>query len=365
MAIRVLQIVTYMGRGGLETMLMNYYRHIDRTKVQFDFLVHRNFIADYDREILDLGGKIYHMPRLIPWSSLYKIKLKNFLKDHQEYKIIHVHQDCLSSVALQCAKECNIPVRIAHSHNSSQTLNFKYIIKQYYMKKIPTFATALFSCGKQAGDWMFSNHPYQILPNAIDISKYEYSKNKSEIIRNKLGINSEIVIGHVGRFDLQKNHIFLIEIFNEFVKIVPNAKLLLVGDGKDRMKIEKKVKSLGLVDNVVFMGVRNDVNDIFQAMDIFVFPSLYEGLPVTMIEAQAAGLPCVISDHVPKECIITTGLVTVKKLSDTPKEWAQYILKKLKAKRENHLKEIQQAGYDINIAAHKLEQYYLMKYGEQ
>lgn len=145
--IRVLHVVTYMGRGGLETMLMNYYRHIDRSKVQFDFLVHREFEADYDEEIKSLGGRIYHVSRLVPWSRRYKAELRRFFRTHPEYKIVHVHQDCLSSVALQCAKECGIPVRIAHSHNSNQDKNIKYLFKRYYMRKIPETATELFACG--------------------------------------------------------------------------------------------------------------------------------------------------------------------------------------------------------------------------
>lgn len=152
--IRVLHVVTYMGRGGLETMLMNYYRHIDRTKVQFDFLVHRDFEADYDQEINELGGRIYHVSKLIPWSRKYKQELKCFFRDHPEYSIVHVHQDCLSSVALKCAEECGIPVRIAHSHNINQDKNIKYLIKLHYMKNIPKYATDCFACSVEAGEWM-------------------------------------------------------------------------------------------------------------------------------------------------------------------------------------------------------------------
>lgn len=362
--IRVLQVVTYMGRGGLETMLMNYYRHMDRSKIQFDFLVHRDFEADYDKEILSLGGKIYRMPRLIPWSRKYRRKLKKFFEEHPEYKIIHVHQDCLSSVALQCAEECGIAVRIAHSHNSNQDKNIKYLIKRHYMKQIPKYATDFFACGKEAGDWMFSGYPYQILRNAIDVSNYIYSPEKAITIRKTLNIKEDFVIGHVGRFDAQKNHTFLLDIFKECVKMVPNAKLLLVGDGEGKIRMQEKVKSLGLEDKVIFTGVRSDVPDLLQAMDIFVFPSLYEGVPVTMIEAQASGLPCVISDTVPKDCIITSNLVTSMSLLDNLCDWARHIIEQSRAKRENHLKEIQAAGYDIVTAAKKLEKFYLEKYGE-
>ena len=178
--IRVLHVVTYMGRGGLETMLMNYYRHIDRSKVQFDFLVHREFEADYDEEIKSLGGRIYHVSRLVPWSRRYKAELRRFFRTHPEYKIVHVHQDCLSSVALQCAKDCGIPVRIAHSHNSNQDKNIKYLFKRYYMRKIPETATELFACGKAAGDWMFGGKTYRLLPNAIAAGKYIYEEEKAK-----------------------------------------------------------------------------------------------------------------------------------------------------------------------------------------
>lgn len=362
--IRVLQIVTYMGRGGLETMLMNYYRYMDRNKVQFDFLVHRNFEADYDKEILSMGGKIYHISRLVPWSKRYREKLKKFFLDHPEYKIIHVHQDCLSSVALQCAKECGIAVRIAHSHNSNQDKNLRYLIKRHYMKQIPQFATDCFACGKEAGDWMFSGHPYQIMCNAIDAALYTYSLEKADAIRKQLHVQKNLVIGHIGRFDIQKNHTFLLDIFSECVKIAPNAKLLLVGDGEGKVQIQEKVKRLGLEERVIFTGVRSDVPDLLQAMDVFVFPSLYEGVPVTMIEAQASGLPCVISDGVPKECIITAGLVTSMRLLDAPSDWAKHIIKQSHIRRNNHLKEIRNAGYDIVTAAKKLESFYLKKIGE-
>ena len=358
--IRVLQIVTNMRRGGLETMLMNYYRHIDRTKVQFDFLVHRDYESDYDQEILNLGGKIYHISRLIPWSRSYRKKLKNFFNNHQEYKIVHVHQDCLSSVALECAKECGIPVRIAHSHNSNQDKNWKYLVKLYYMRFIPKYATHLFACGTAAGDWMFRGHPYTLLRNAIDCKKYCYSSAKAEEVREQFDLENGIVIGHVGRFSQQKNHPFLVDIFTECKKIDSKAKLFLIGEGEEQENIKKKVVAKGLNGDVIFTGIRSDVNDLMQAMDVFVFPSLYEGLPLTMIEAQAAGLPCVISDKIPDECIVTNNLVTYCELKDDTTKWAKIIMKQAKLPRTNHIQEIEAAGYDIRSEAKKLEDFYLM-----
>ena len=378
MTTRILHIVTYMGRGGLETMLMNYYRHINREKVQFDFLVHRDFEADYDSEILQLGGKIYHMSRLIPWSRKYKKELKQFFLKHPEYKIVHVHQDCLSSVALGCAKECGVPVRIAHSHNSSQDKNLKYLIKKYYMKKIPVYATDLFACSKSAGNWMFGKNKYHILYNAIDIEKYKYESKESIRLKDKLGLKNELVIGHVGRFNPQKNHTFLIDVYYECLKKNQNIKLLLIGDGDGKEAIKRKVKKLGIEDKVLFMGVRNDVEKFLQIMDIFVFPSCYEGLGIVAVEAQAAGLPCVISDTIPNVCFVThfgksttgggstiTQQLVKKESLDVPlSKWVNDIFKYSKLERRDHSKEVSIAGYDIENEAKKLERYYLRKAGK-
>ena len=360
--IRVLHVVTYMGRGGLETMLMNYYRHIDRTKVQFDFLVHRDFEADYDQEINELGGRIYHVSKLIPWSRKYKQELKYFFQHHPEYKIVHVHQDCLSSVALKCAEECGISVRIAHSHSSSANRNFKYYIKKYYMKFIPKYATDLVACGKQAGDWMFGGSPYRIVRNAIDINKYSYDDEKAKAKRKELGFDDEFVVGHVGQFRQEKNHIFLLRIMNELLKKRNDTKLLLVGDGEGRKEIVEKAKEYGIAERVVFLGNRDDVNELMQVMDVFVLPSLYEGVPLVLIEAQASGLPCIISDRVSKESIIVDSLVDVKQLSQS--EWADLVLTKANHSRKDYSLEMREAGYDIVTSSQLLQAFYLSKIKE-
>ena len=359
--IRVLHIVTYMGRGGLETMLMNYYRNIDRTKVQFDFLVHREVEADYDKEILDMGGKIYHVSRLIPWSKEYKNELKRFLKEHPEYKIVHVHQDCLSSVALKCAEECGIPVRIAHSHSSSAVKNIKYPIKRYYMKDIPKYATHLFACGEQAGKWMFSGLDFNIVKNAIDIDKYKYSEDKDKNLRAKYDLENKFIIGHVGRFRKEKNQEFIIDIFNNVSKKVDNAILMLVGDGEEQQRIEEKVKQLNLQDKVMFMGARSDVNDLMQMMNVFLFPSLYEGLGIVLIEAQASGLPCVVSSTIPEEAILDKKNISIIMLEDSIDIWVNNIAKYSETSRKNNCHLLRKAGYDIKYAAKWLEEFYVSK----
>lgn len=357
--IRVLHVVTYMGRGGLETMLMNYYRHIDRTKVQFDFLVHREFEADYDQEILSMGGRIFHISRLIPWSRSYKKELKCFFNQHKEYKIIHVHQDCLSSVALKCAKECGIPIRIAHSHSSNAVFNLKYFIKRFYMLSIPKYATDLFACGKSAGDWMFRGCPYQVVHNAIDTSKFHFDDSIRKRVRKNLGIDKELLLGHVGNFTSAKNHLFLIEIFAELLKKIPDAKLILVGGGDGQQKIRDIVSFHKIEKKVIFTGVREDVNELLQAIDVFVFPSIYEGLPVTLIEAQATGLPIIKSDNVSNQCVITSNVYT-KSLSESAVEWANAIIKLEKQfNRKDMSQSIIDQCYDIIYNVKWLQDYYI------
>lgn len=360
--IRVLHVVTYMGRGGLETMIMNYYRHMDRSKVQFDFLVHRDFRADYDDEIESLGGVIYRLPRLVPWSRRYHAALNHFFSAHPEYRIVHVHQDCLSSVILKTAQRHGIPVRIAHSHSSSQDKNLKYLLKLFYMRQIPRYATQLFACGKEAGDWMFCGAPYRIINNAVDAKKYVFSSDVRQQMRTQLGIKQDaFVVGHVGRFDAVKNHSFLLDVFAQLREQRDKTVLLLVGEGALRDDIEKKAIALGIADSVIFTGVRKDVHHLMQAMDVFVFPSLYEGIPLTLIEAQAAGLPCLVSDGVPNECA-KTDLVEYCALKDGAAAWARKALQKAGTARNNTLPQLQRSGFDIRENAAFLQNFYLERY---
>ena len=358
--IRVLHVVTDMNRGGLETMIMNYYRCINREKVQFDFLTHRSVRSSYDDEIEALGGKIYRISRLIPWSIRYRKQLEAFFSMHPEYRIVHVHQDCLSSVILHCAESCKVPVRIAHSHTSNQKKNLRYLVKLFYKRLIPKYATQLFACGKAAGDWMFGAMPYIVLNNAVPSKLFIYSPEHRAVIRKEF-FGEEFdgfVVGHVGSFWELKNHSFLIDIFAKINKVCPNSKLVLVGDGGRRQEIQNKVMELGLQNSVVFTGVRSDVHKIMQAMDVFVLPSLYEGLPVTMVEAQASGLPCFISDKVPLDCKITDSVFQLA-LDKSPEEWAESILSMKNQKRKNNYDIIKEAGFDIDENANWLQSFYL------
>ena len=357
--IRVLQVVTHMNRGGLETMLMNFYRHIDREKVQFDFLVHREQRAAYDDEIEALGGKIYRLPRLVPWSVSYRKALDEFFAQHPEYRVVHVHQDCLSAVILKAAARHGVPVRIAHSHSSNQDKNLKYPIKLFYKRFIPRYATALFACGKDAGDWMFGGSVYTVVNNAIDTAAYSFDPIKRSEMRKTLGISQDtLVIGHVGRFSPAKNHAFLIDIFSEIHCKMPDSCLLLVGDGELRPQIQEKVSALGLEQAVIFTGVRGDIPELLQVMDAFAFPSLYEGTPVSLVEAQAAGLPCVISENVPDD-VCVTGLIRKLPLTLAAEHWAEQICALAGGERQNVRTELAGAGFDIKENAKWLEKYYL------
>lgn len=357
--IRVLEIVTDMGRGGIETMLMNYYRHLDRNAVQLDFLVHRQKRAVYDDEIESLGGKIYRMPSLNPFSTEYQKKLEEFFSTHSEYKIVHCHLDCMAGVPLRAAKQCGVPVRIAHAHNSNQTKNLKYPLKLLFKKGISKQATMLFACGKTAGEWMFGGEPFTVMRNAIDASAFRYSPDIRETVRKELFPHdpNALVIGHVGSFWTPKNHMFLLDIFQEIHKQEPNSILLLVGTGGLMDAVREKAQNLGFQDSVHLIGDRKDVYRVMQAMDIFVLPSLFEGLPVTMVEAQAAGLPCFISDKVPLECKITDQVIQIP-LKAPAEQWAKQILAVRNAERKDTYTEIAAAGFDIVASAKRLQDFY-------
>lgn len=357
--IRILQVVTYMGRGGLETMLMNYYRHIDRSQVQFDFLVHRGFIADYDQEIMDLGGRIYRLPRLNPMSVQYQKTLRSFFEKHREYQVVHSHLDCMAGIPLKEAKAHGVPVCIAHAHNNNQTKDGKYLLKLLYKRNIPKFADFLFACSQEAGEWMYGGRPFWILNNAIDAPAYVYDESTRQKARRELGISEDsLLVGHVGRFAPQKNHLMLIKIMASLKNKCRDSKLLLVGTGEGLDSVKAEVRSLGLQNDVIFAGLRTDVPDLLQAMDVFLFPSLFEGLGMAAIEAQAAGLPCIISDGVSTECK-KTDLVIQKKLADGPDAWADQIVRLSSKHRQNTLDQVTNAGFNVNVEAQKLQDFYL------
>ena len=364
--IHVLVLDTVMDRGGAEAMIMNYMRNINRDVIKFDFLTNRDYQAAYEDEIESLGGKVYHMCPMYPGKfRQYKREVREFLKEHPEYKIIHSNLEERSYFALKEAKKLGVPVRISHSHNRPLGFNLKLIMRYYFRFMLKYYNTHMFSCGVEAGDWLYGKKNRDkviIMNNAIDAKEYTYDTNKSLAMKETLGISGKTVIGHVGRFFAQKNHPFLIDIFKAIHDKDANTVLLLVGGGEqdDALKnqMKQKVADLGLSDCVQFLGVRADVADLMQAFDLFLLPSLFEGLPVTMVEAQASGLPCVISDKVPIQCDIT-GNVKVVGLEDSPEKWADTVLEYLREfVRKETFEKVKKAGFDIQENAKWLEEFY-------
>jgi len=364
--IRVLQVFAKMDRGGSETMIMNYYRFIDRTKIQFDFVVHTIKRCAYDEEIEQLGGQIFHLPRFKGYNYFqYKKAWKHFFEANPEYKIIHIHFFTIAGAILPTAKKNNIPIRIVHSHivdpKYSIISRIGNIILRY---KAIKNATDYIACSDAAGRYYFDNLPFSVVKNAIDAHQFCFNHETRDKLRNELNVSNKFVVGHIGRFCDQKNHFFIIDVFFEVNKIEKNSILLLVGDGPLKKSIMEKCDQLGLRDKVIFAGIRADIPELLQAMDVFIFPSLWEGLGIVAIEAQAAGLHTIVSDKVPKEVHITS-LVNRISLEIPLNIWAEKIIQyNNNYKRENTINEICKAGYDIKNNAFNLENFYIKRIAE-
>ena len=362
--IRILNLFTIMNRGGAETMVMNYYRNTDRSKAHFDFVVHRQERGAYDDEIELLGGKIYRMPAIRPWTATqYRKIIRAFYAQHPEYQIIHSHMSELGYYDFIEAERAGVPVRICHAHNRPHGIDLKSPVRWYYKTMMMPHITHMFMCGEESGEWLFgkkNRNSFIQLNNAIEASQYRYNEETREWIRKQLGLSDQLVVGHVGRFNPQKNHPFIIDVFEAVHRQWPDSVLLLVGDDScdDGKQIHHKVKSLGLENNVKFLGIRSDVSDLLQAMDVFLFPSLFEGLSVASIEAQASGLPLLISDKVPIECKKTSS-VQVISLTSPPEIWAQKVIEAAHTDRVDTYDEIAAAGFDIAENAKWLQNYYL------
>lgn len=361
--IRVLHILQRMEAGGTQALLMNIYRNIDRNKVQFDFLVEYPNKQFYDEEILKLGGRIYYSNVRNDFNILKFIKkLKKIIKE-KDYKIVHVHTYSIGYFSLKAAKKCRVPVRIAHSHNNETVHDFKYLPKLFLQKIYTIYANYLFACSEEAGRYLFENKDFKVLNNAIDSKKFIYNEDIRKEMRKKLGLEDSFVVGHVGRFHPQKNHKFLINIFSKIKERKNNAKLLLIGRGELENAIKKQVKELNLQDDVIFLGNRKDINDLYQCMDVFLFPSLFEGLGIVAIEAQASGTPIVCSNMLPKETEVSDIYIKLD-LKRPIEEWAEKVIdiaNKNQVKR-NLRQNIIESGFDLSSTVKMLQNFYLESY---
>lgn len=362
--IRVLHVIGAMDRGGAETIIMNLYRRMDRTKIQFDFMVHENRECDYDTEITGLGGKIYRVPRFnIANSFAYAHAFRSFFSSHTEHQIVHGHIGSSSAIYLSEAKRAN-RFTIAHSHNQNFPLSPTELAFRALTFPTRYIADYLMACSASAGTDRFGRQFLRtahssILRNGIDLDSYKLNPTVRAATRESLGLGTSPTIIHVGRLAPQKNHAFLLDIFTEVRRQVPDSQLLCIGRGPLEQDVRGQARSLGLDDAVNFLGVRDDVPELLSAADLFVLPSVREGLPLAAVEAQASGLPTILSTGVPEESVISSTAERMD-LSAGPTAWAQRCIDLMlhEQPRHDHTVEVRQAGFDICEVAGWLTEFY-------
>ncbi len=367
--IRVLHSVSNMDRAGVETMLMNYYRHMNHDVIQFDFLCNKTKPGAYDEEINQLGGRIFHTPGLNPIKYPKYLKyMQQLLKENKEYKVIEAHNGAFGVYALYAAKKNKVPVRIFHAHGASITKDLKWPLKLFCKSKIRSCTTHNYTCGVAAAEFYFGKDvvnasQFEFIPNAIEVEKFIFNKNVREKMREEYGLKDKHVIGHVGRFMLQKNHTFLLDVFKKYREKDEKAVLVLLGDGELQDKMKEKVELLQISDSVLFVGNVKNVNEWYQAFDVFMLPSLYEGLPVVGVEAQAADLPCIFSSSVTQE-IKMLNKSSFLSLDASLDEWVAEIENKIVERNRKNVEDIiTSRHYNIKEEAIRLQNRYLYLYG--
>jgi len=363
---RVLHVVGDMDCGGVATMIMSYYRQIDRRKVQFDFVVWKPGEQDFSSEIRELGGRVFHVAAPAPVQvPRHVCDLVRTMRREGPFVAVHAHNMHHGAVALMAAAVAGIGVRVCHSHNSYENLRISFWRKaRHTLMKM-----AIRTCSSShAGRYLYGNHWAEsgkatVLPNAFDIDPYvSFDRDKRMALRKELGVPERaLVLGHVGRFASQKNHAFLVSVMKTLMSLDSDVYLVLVGDGPLRRQIENEVVSSGLEGRVRFLGMRSEIPQLLNVFDVFVFPSLYEGLGIAVIEAQAAGVPCVVSSAVPSEVDLGLGLVKFLNLSGSLHEWCAAILEQSRRTRpaaEVVAATLRERGYDIRSSVDRLLKLY-------
>lgn len=364
--VRVLHVVTHLNRNGLESRIMDIYRNIDRDKVQFDFLLHRPDDGHYGEEAKSLGANLYHMVSITPKHFFrYLRDLDRFFKEHKEIDIVHAHLNTLSTWVLLMAKKNGIKTRIAHSRNSAMEHNFRALPKGFSKLFINNYCTERFACSRMAGEWLFGKKEvdkptFHVIRNAFQVDKFIWNEDVRLKLRKELGLSDdELAFVDVSRFSDQKNHIYLLQIFEEILKIHPKSKLFLVGGGENQLKIENFISQNNLNDSVILLGSRADVCDIYQASDLFLFPTKYEGFGTVVIEAQMTNLPIIAGDTIPHETKLC-DCVKFMSIKENPIVWAKEAVKMAKdTKRKNNISLLQESGYDITEQYHWMENFYI------
>lgn len=359
---RILHVLGRTDRGGTESMLMTHYRHIDRTRLQFDFVIHTEDKCDFDDEIESLGGRIYRVRRFNVLNYFqYHSDWKKFFSEHGEYDVIHVHHFLVAGVILPIAAKMGVKVRIVHSHNTKPPI---FLLKEKVMwlfhKNLIKYSTQRLACSEAAGKYLFGKNSFEVFNNAIETEKFRFDSEARSAIRKDLGIaENAFVVGHVGSFRTQqKNHSFIIDVFAAYVKQNPMARLVLVGTGDLQNVIKQKAELLGITPYCIFTGARGDVPKVLSAFDLFLFPSFFEGLSVVSIEAQAAGLPVLASTNVTSESKLTE-LFEQFSLEESAEIWAEHIqATSIPSDRGAYVNQVKTMGYDVESNIKKLEKYY-------
>jgi len=362
--IRILHIVPALDGGGIESLLLTYYVHMDRSRFTFDFIVHGKNIGVLEPVFESMGSKVFHIPTKREGIVSNLLAMKHVISSGH-YDIVHAHQGAIGALPMYFAKKAGVKGRITHSHMAyMHESRLRELVNRVLLPYLKRYSTDWFACGSDAGSSLWGaeavqNGKVHIMKNAIDIDKFTYDSEVRNKVRKELNLEGKFVIGCVGRLSFQKNHEFLISIFCDIHEKDRDARLCLVGRGELENDIRQQVQELGLDDAVQFLGVRDDVPRLLQAMDVFLLPSRYEGLGIAYIEAQAAGLVCFGSDSVVPREVAVTDLMRFISLRESPEHWASQVIHlKGDATRRNTKDEISSKGYEIQIEAKKLEQYY-------
>lgn len=374
--IRILHVLGGTGLGGAESRIMDLYRQMNRKEIQFDFLVHSSAVKRakddtsvrkpqfYDEEIKEMGGQIYVLPKFKIYNYItYRNAVRAFFAKHHEFQVVQGHMTSTASLYLPIAKRAGIPITVAHSRSAGTGKGPKSVAIKILRKNLYQKADHCFACSRAAGidafgkKWMDAGK-VRVIHNAIDAEKFIYQQGTRKEIRKQLNIEDKLAIGHVGRFDFPKNHPYLIEVFASLCTLREDAVLLLLGDGPEKERIEQKCEKLGIKERVLFLGSQKQPENYYQAFDFFLLPSFYEGLPGVLIEAQAAGLRCLVSDTVTTEAQ-ATDLVTYMSIEEPAKVWAQEILAQIGYNRQNTYQEIVESGFDVKTQAKAYRKFYL------
>jgi glycosyltransferase involved in cell wall biosynthesis len=358
-AVRILHVVSSLNAGGMENYIMNLYRCMDREQIQFDFMVHHKARGLFEDEIERMGGKVYHFSVLDTKNLIkYRIELSDFFDEHREYRILHGHLSSLAVFYLGAAKEHNVPWRIVHSHGGGFLHTPKGVAKYLLFRTAKWNSNIRLACSTEAGKYLFGKDTFEFVPNGVEVNRFAFQLEKRNEMRKKLNLEQNYVIGHVGRFNLQKNHKYLLKIFKEVLAKCPRARLLLLGDGELLDEIKKLAEEMGLRNAMIFAGVHKDVESYYQAMDAFVLPSLFEGLPVTGIEAQYSGLPCFFSDKITREVAICHDVSFLMISDENLHCWVDAIVN-TKAKLDRSHLAITTTMFDAQASAVAMAQRYL------